>query len=39
MTLAGAPPPLQRSLRRLRLDRHILDGASGPGAVPHALPA
>jgi anti-anti-sigma regulatory factor len=38
MTLAGAPPPLQRSLRRLRLDHHILDGPSSPGTVPHALP-
>jgi anti-anti-sigma regulatory factor len=39
MTLAGAPPPRQRSLRRLRLDHHVLDGPSRPGDVRHALPA
>jgi anti-anti-sigma regulatory factor len=39
MTLVGAPPTLERSLRRLRLDHHVLDGTSTPGAVPHALPA
>jgi anti-anti-sigma regulatory factor len=36
MTLTGAPPLLQQSLARLRLD-HLLDGAVGAGAVPDSL--
>jgi hypothetical protein len=39
MTLTGAPPLLQQSLARLRLDHHLLDDASDPDAVPHSLPA
>jgi anti-anti-sigma regulatory factor len=39
MTLIGAPPPLQQSLARLRLDHHLLDGAVGAEVVPDALPA
>jgi anti-anti-sigma regulatory factor len=39
MRLTGAPPPLQQSLARLRLDHHLLDGAPGAGAVPDSLPA
>jgi anti-anti-sigma regulatory factor len=39
MTLTGAPPLLQQSLARLRLDRHLLDDAAGAGAVPDSLPA
>jgi anti-anti-sigma regulatory factor len=38
MTLTGAPPRLQQSLARLRLDHHLLDGAVGAEAVPDALP-
>jgi len=37
MTLTGAPPLLQQSLARLRLDQHLLHSASG--AVPESLPA
>jgi anti-anti-sigma regulatory factor len=39
MTLTGAPPLLQQSLARLRLDHHLLEDASDPDAVPHSLPA
>jgi anti-anti-sigma factor len=39
MMLTGAPPLLQRSLARLRLDHHLLDGAVGAGTVPDSLPA
>jgi anti-anti-sigma regulatory factor len=39
MTLTGVPPLLQRSLARLRLDHHVLDGDCGTDAVPHSLPA
>jgi anti-anti-sigma regulatory factor len=39
MTLTGAPPGLQRSLERLRLDHHLLDRPVRAGAVPDPLPA
>ena len=39
MTLTGAPPLLQQSLARLRLDQHLLHRASGAGAVHESLPA
>ena len=39
MTVTGAPPLLRRSLARLRLDFHVLDGGGGTSTVPTALPA
>ena len=38
MTLTGAPPLLQQSLARLRLDHHLLDGAVGAGRSPTRCP-
>jgi anti-anti-sigma factor len=37
--VVGAPPLIEGRLRRLRLDHHILGGATNPPAVPQALPA
>jgi anti-anti-sigma factor len=39
MRLTGAPPQLQQSLARLRLDHHLIDGAVRAGLVPDSLPA
>jgi anti-anti-sigma regulatory factor len=39
MTVTGAPPALQRSLERLRLNHHIIDGGSRTSTVPDSMPA